>query len=113
MIPKHSIGNLVYLRESAAYGFLEPVVISSVSNNNGRWLYTIRTGATQSLGDKRSMINSAVMYFGEDELISHCEALQLAEAKARSVLSGLERQRELHCPQAEEPSTEPTEPTEE
>jgi len=102
--PKYAEGNVVYLKESAALGFLEPVTISSMLRNNGAWLYTINTSAapmTTLYGDKRSLVHGSTLYFSEDEFVLMCDALDLAEAHAQRVLDKVKAQKAIYCNQTE------------
>lgn len=101
--PKYSIGQSLYVRESAAIGFLEAVKISGVSYLNNAWVYNIQASPSQPLapslyGDRTSLINGAVLYFTEDELIDQCAALTLAEARAAQVLADIQAKKNKNCP---------------
>ena len=79
--PVYSPRDVVYIKESAALGFLEAVVINTVVRTNDQWLYTIRVGTASPVappiyGDRRSLVHGATVYFTEDELITHCDALE-------------------------------------
>lgn len=100
--PKYDIGNVAYIKESAALGFLEPVQIASVQQYNGSWVYTIQAQISQPqnpslYGDRTSIISGAVLYFSEGELISQCDALALAEAKAQQNLEAIQAKRSKNC----------------
>jgi len=100
--PKYNPGDVVYLRESAALGFLEPVKVSSMSFINNVWVYTIQASASQPLapslyGDRTSLINGAVLYFTEDEMIDQCTALTLAEMRAQAVLLAIQTKKQKYC----------------
>lgn len=100
--PTYSIGDVKYVKESAALGFLEAVKISGVIYQNNVWLYSIAAGVSQPqapslYGDRTSIINGNILYFTEDELISQCEALTLAEARAQQVLSDLQAKKKKSC----------------
>lgn len=104
--PTYGEGDTVYLRESAALGFLEAVIINGITRNNGKWIYTIRTGVSSPIaptvyGDRRSLVHAKTLYFSEDELITICDALDLAEANAQRVLDKLRAQRVALCPSTE------------
>lgn len=95
--------DIVYLRESASRGVIEPVRIGSIMQTNGGWQYTIRFGPSlpinnQTYGDKKSLINNAVLYFNESELLTKCQAYELAEAYALALYNKLSAERQLHCP---------------
>ena len=100
--PKYSPGDVVYLRESAALGFLEPVKVSTIIFNNNVWVYTIQASPSQPLapslyGDRTSLISGSVLYFTEDEMIDECTALNLAEARAQAVLLAIQSKKQKHC----------------
>lgn len=104
--PIYLEGDTVYLKESAALGFLEAVVINGMTRNNGKWIYTIRTGVSSPssptvYGDRRSLVHGKTLYFSEDELISLCEALDLAEANAQRVLDNIKAQKASLCQSTE------------
>ena len=94
--------SIVYLKESAALGFIEAVRISSVTKRNEGWIYTIEARSAQPIaptlyGDRIAFTNRATLYFSEDELIGLCDALDLAEAHATSVLLNIQAQKAKHC----------------
>lgn len=100
--PTYQEGDQVYLRESAALGFLEAVTISGIRRINGKWAYAIRAGmarpyAATTYGDRTSLVNGATLFFTESELISVCDALDLAIANAERVLERLQAQRNSIC----------------
>lgn len=102
--PKYTERDVVYLKESAALGFLEAVTISGVMKNNGKWLYTINVSAapmTTLYGDKRSLVHGNTLYFSEDEFVLMCDALDLAEAHAQRVLDKVKAQKAMFCNQTE------------
>ena len=80
--PKYNVGDPVYFRESAVFGFLESMTVSGVLSYPGGWMYTVQqpqTQITQTYGDRRSLVNNAILYFTENEFVSYCEALGLAK----------------------------------
>lgn len=101
--PTYSVGDVKYVRESAALGFLEAVKINSITMMNGIWVYSIQQSPSQPLspnlyGDRTSLINGSVLYFTADELIDLCTALSLAEDKAQSNLANIQSQKnKLGC----------------
>ncbi len=104
--PLYDVNTVVYLKESAALGFLEAVSISGISREFDRWIYTIRTrsglnSAVGLYGDRISVSHGKLLRFNEDELVSMCDALRLAVANQRSVLEKLEAQLAIHCPSTE------------
>ena len=104
--PKYDIGDVVYLKESAALGHLEAVTISGAVYNNG-WMYTIRAGralptSVAHYGDRISAVHAKTLYFTENELIVLCDALELAEANAQRALERIQIQRTNLCPDVTE-----------
>jgi hypothetical protein len=100
--PKYKAGDHVYLKESAASGFLESVRINGVYNNNYGWAYTISAGSREPAGarlygDRVSLINNALLFFTEDELVNICDALQLAEASLQNALNKIQAQKASLC----------------
>jgi hypothetical protein len=100
--PNYSIGDVKYVKESAALGFLEAVKISGVAYTNSMWVYSIAAGPSQPLapslyGDRTSLVNGNVLYFTEDELIDQCAALNLAEIRAQQVLAEIQAKKNKSC----------------
>lgn len=101
--PAYDINEVVYLRESAALGFIEAVRITGVHKYKDGWVYTIgsRVSGPQHAavyGDRISHVHGQTLYFSEDELVSHCDALILAEANATNNLQRIQSQRIAICP---------------
>jgi len=106
--PKYNVNDVVYLRESAALGFLEAMRINSVNNSDisSGWLYTLSASQLQPIAAShygemitstygRGSIHSssgAQVYFTEDEFVSLCEALDLIRAVLQARLSKVEAQ---------------------
>ncbi len=96
MTPAYDIGDKAYIRESAAIGFLEAVVISGVVRGQfNNWLYTYRAGVSrpvpsQTYGDRRSLVTGASLYLDESELIAYPEALRLIEANLQASLDRIQ-----------------------
>lgn len=105
--PLYNIGDILYIKESAAIGFLEAVRISGVyQHTQENWIYTVEARAASPRpaaigGDRILHVNNAVLYFSESELISYCEALTLAESNVSNRLVQLQQLRASHCPQDE------------
>lgn len=102
--PTFSIGQIVYLRESASIGFLEPMKISGIFMLNNGWAYTIsndgplhRSSAT--FGDRVSTITGSIIYYTESEFISLYDALVLVEANAQRALEKVQAQRAALFPE--------------
>lgn len=105
--PTYDINDVVYLRESAALGFLEAVRITGVHKYKDGWVYTIGSRVADprhpaTFGDRISHVHAQTLYFSEDELVTHCDALLLAEANAMNMLQRIQSQKLAVCP------TEPT-----
>ncbi len=100
--PKYDVDAIVYFREAAAIGSLEAVRISGVHRNNFGWVYSISTTLSPpSPGvflDRRSHVNTEILFFSEDEFVDYCGALELAEDKAKRHLDYVQAQKNLHCP---------------
>ena len=101
--PKYDLNQVVYFRESAALGHLEPVVVSGIAYFNGKWIYTIRANRAlpvpvSQYGDRVNLTNGALLQFTEDELVILCDALVLAEANATNTLRRIQLQRVNLCP---------------
>ena len=106
-LPKYQENDVVYFKESAAIGFLEAVVISSMTRRSGQWLYSVvykvsQPSAPAQYGDMRSSIHGKELFYTEDELISVCEALDLAERNAERNLARIKAQRQSMCPEPTE-----------
>ena len=90
------------MRESAALGFLEPHTIANVQRGNNGWVYTVvaranRSTSVGSFGERRSMVNSALMVFEECEFVNMCEALLLAKAWHERQLAAILSKLQSHC----------------
>jgi len=101
--PKFDINDTVYLRESAALGFLEAVRITGVHKYKDGWVYTIGSRVANprhpaTFGDRISHVHGQTLYFSEDEFVTHCDALFLAEANATNMLQRIQSQRMAICP---------------
>jgi hypothetical protein len=103
----YDVGEVVYLRESAALGFLEAVRISGAMRQNGRWLYSVTARpagptAVAHHGDRITAVHGMILYFTESEFVTHCDALSLAEANAQRQLQQLQAQRTSLCVESTE-----------
>ena len=109
--PLYNVDDVVYLRESAALGFLEPVRIAGISKTTSTtWVYTIKMGAGQPTavshyGDRIHMVRGSVVYFTEDEFVLLCDAFEMAEVNAQKQLDNIKAQRAILC--ASEPTANP------
>lgn len=98
----YDIGDVVYLKESAALGFLEAVRISGIYKRDNGWVYTVSArssnpSAADHYGDHASVVLGSVMYFTIDEFIPLCDALDLIEANLQRQLSNVQSQRSSLC----------------
>ena len=95
--PKYDVNQVVYLRESAALGHIEPVKISGMQRRGSDWIYNIYAGtigATNAAyyGDRRSLVNGSVLYFTEAEFVTEYEALMLTKANLEIQLEKINAQ---------------------
>lgn len=100
--PLYEPGDIVYLRESAALGFLEAVQINGLMYGPNGWIYTTRSRASQPIapshyGDRVSLVNGVTLYFSEDEFITVCDAQLLVEANLQIQLDRIKSQRSSQC----------------
>ncbi len=100
--PIYNVGDVVYLRESAALGFLEPVKINGMQEYRGAWVYTIQAtqpspGYPASFGDRISLTNGGTLFFSENEFVDQCTALTLAESNATAKLAAIQAQKSRNC----------------
>lgn len=100
--PLYDVGDVVYLRESAALGFLEAVRISGVMRAKGTWMYSVSARAPGPTavthhGDRINSVAAMILYFTESEFVPVCDALALAEANAQRQLQRLQAQRASLC----------------
>lgn len=96
-IPKYDINDIVYLRESAALGFLEAVRINGLTKRDNDWVYSIYAGTVGAAnanlyGDRRSLINGSLLYFTENEFVTEYEAMVLTKANLERQLDSIDRQ---------------------
>lgn len=99
--PLYAPGDVVYLRESAAMGFLEAVKISGAHIGKDGWQYSINASMSPPAGaylDRRSGIGTQVLYYTEDEFVTVCDAYVLAEANAKLNYDRIKAQRQALCP---------------
>ena len=100
--PKYAIDEVVYLRESSAIGFIEAARISGITYSDQGWLYTLRTNIANprvptTFGDRNAFAKFGELIYTEDELITYCDALVLAEAYAQRVLTNIQSQIASFC----------------
>jgi uncharacterized Fe-S radical SAM superfamily protein PflX len=99
--PIYERGNTVYLRESAAAGFLEVQTISGVQRGRNTWIYTVTVRPASPhaphYGERRSLVNGATLFFDECEFIDMCTALELAEAYHVNQLNVIQARLASYC----------------
>ena len=100
--PLYSYGTVVYFKESAALGFIEAIRISGVHQGINGWMYSINTamgpGSPGGFQDRRSLVNTQVLYYSEDEFVTLRDAYLLAEANAKLTYDKLKAQRQSLFP---------------
>ena len=95
--PVYNIGQTVYLRESAALGFLEAYNVKEiVYQPNGKLYYTLVTSlkppaAVQTIGDRVTGLQVLPIKFYEEDLIGYREALEMCIANLQIQLNDLQR----------------------
>ena len=102
--PIFNVDDVVYLRESAALGFLEALKIGEIrsSADNYVWLYGIaaKTSGVQvpaQFGDRINLAPEATLYFTEEELVTVCDALTLSEENLKRQLASIQLQKSSLC----------------
>lgn len=100
--PLFGPGDIVYIRESAALGFLEPVQINGAIYSSNGWLYTVAARASSPMtpshyGDRVTAVQGMVLHFSEDEFVTKCDAYLLVEANLQAQLDRIRLQRESQC----------------
>jgi len=95
--PLYNIGSTVYLRESAALGFLEAYIVKEMAYQpNGKLFYTLSTSirppdAVQTIGDRITGRQNLPIRFYEEDLIAYREALELCITNLQTQLTALQR----------------------
>lgn len=83
--PKFGIDQIVYIRESAMAGFLEPVKIHNFLYNRDLGIYFYQFIAkksqptTQTVGDAMDLKSERSFQLAEGDLSDYCESLNLAK----------------------------------
>jgi hypothetical protein len=100
--PKFNVGDITYLRSSSLLGFVEEVKIASVQSHNGSWLYSIVANNSQPTpgsyyGDRKSIIDSSILYFDEAEFTTLCAAFQNVKSHLEDRLTKVNEAIERHC----------------
>jgi hypothetical protein len=97
--PIYNIGSIVYLKESAALGFLEAYAVKEMAYQpNGALIYTLVTSlkspdANQTIGDRITGQTVLPIRFYESDLIEYTEAIDLCIANLQTQLAMLQRLR--------------------
>jgi hypothetical protein len=98
--PIYSIGQTVYLAESAALGFLEAYIIKGIAYQpSGKIVYTLATSlkqpsAVQTIGDRVTGQRALPIKFYEEDLIGYEQALDSCIANLQNQLAALQRLRQ-------------------
>jgi hypothetical protein len=107
--PRYNIGQVVYLRESAALGFLEAYAVKRPYYElDGTVKYELITSirppnALQTIGDRVTGLHELPLRIRESDLISYCDAIDLATDNLALQLSNLAMLRESSgCPEVTE-----------
>lgn len=100
--PLYNIGDILYLRESAALGFLEVAKISGISLSQQGWIYATeaKAGFPRSpahTGDRITTVQGMILYFSENEFVVQCDAMALVEANLVAQLGRIQAQRASIC----------------
>lgn len=101
--PKYAIDEVIYLRESAMLGFIESYKIDGIEFDNRikQWIYKIqirqRGPSPNTIIDRADLRHFEVLRFREDELMTFCDAIDIAISKAEERLSRLIAARASKC----------------
>lgn len=101
-LPLYSIGDVVYLRESASIGALESVRISGVCASGSNWLYQVNAApnnlmAATTYGDRISHVTNNAVYYQSSEFCVLCDALNIIKDVLQSRLDKIDALLALHC----------------
>lgn len=99
--PRYQIDEVVYLRASAALGELESYRVGAVQDRGIGWVYQIfidsRPPAEWTLGDRIDLKEERLLFFTEEELVSLCEALDLAATALAGTIARVKSQIDDFC----------------
>jgi len=101
--PKYSINDSIIIRKSAEIGFIERYKVSGVEWNPqiNTWVYRIdiRMGepSRSTTIDANDRSRFETLRFRENELVTYCEALNIAIDSTQRRLDQLLRAKEAHC----------------
>jgi len=93
--PIFDINDVVYLRESAVAGFIERYQISSIryDNSSSQWVYAIdikqRGPAHSTVLDRVDLTARSTLEFRQSELLTFCEAMEIAIIESEKRLERL------------------------
>lgn len=101
--PLYSIDDVVYLRESAGIGFIEAYSVAAVSYDvSGNVIYKLRTGVRPpnnpaTIGELSSGLHFLPLLVLESQLVTYCEAVDMAIAVEELKLAELRRYKDANC----------------
>jgi len=101
--PKFSIDDTIYLRESAMLGFIESYKITGMhyETSSGQWIYHIaikpRRESFTTVMDMYQLVNKEELLLREDELVTFCEAVNLAIIETQRRLNQLLTMKSEKC----------------
>jgi hypothetical protein len=110
--PEYNVGDVVYLRSSAAIGRLDPFKISGIKQTQqGRWIYRIdifkKPPHRQLLGDTYDgRLSEPSIFYTSEEFIDQCEGLDLMVYNLERQIASVESQMVGVCDEAD-PAPEP------
>ena len=96
-----SVNDIVYIKSSAARGFLESYRISAIYNDGFQWVYRFevakRTPHVASVGWTNTLTHDSVFELAAEELCDFCDAVLLAEQYFTSKLAEIQALK-TRCP---------------
>ena len=101
--PLYDIDDVVYLKSSAARGFLEPLRVSGIAfdRTSNSWIYRIRIESRaprgQTVGDFNDLKKEIPFSLSQGELVTFCEAIELAETNLTNALTRIQSLRADQC----------------
>lgn len=108
--PKFRLGDNVYLADSARIGRVESLRIGAILNKGDGYVYQIfidaKPPAEPTVGDRNDLKSSRDLFYGEDELLTACEAIVTAIGNLTVRLNSMENLRDAVC-NASEPGDTP------
>lgn len=84
-VPTFAVDQILYLKESAALGFLEAIRIKNITYGRSGWIYAVDFNPRQPTtapyyGDSIFFQQRATVYFREDEFVTKSQALVIIKA---------------------------------